>query len=81
MHWRPTVRGSEVRKMGKWIKEQDNGSDMLKCSSCEARVILEWYQRAVGLNGYDYCPYCGEKMDRPKEIQKRIDVFKDCPWK
>ena len=65
--------------MHKWIKESDNGTLMLRCSNCDCRVMLEHYERAVGLKGYDYCPYCGAKMERPKPVQDRIDSM-DLPW-
>ena len=59
--------------MAKWFKESDCGTDMLRCGNCDSRVVLDHYRRAVGLKGYDYCPYCGERMDRPKDIAERIE--------
>lgn len=51
-----------------WRKEIDNGHQMLACSSCGGRVIRLWYDRAVGDNGFRYCPYCGEEMDNWKAM-------------
>lgn len=59
--------------MAKWIKEMDCGAEMLRCGKCDARVILKHYRQAVGLKGYDHCPYCGEPMERPKKIQDLLD--------
>lgn len=69
--------------MNKWHKELDGTSEMLRCDACDSRVILEYYSKAVGLMGYEYCPYCGAKMQRPKDVAKRIEQmdFSDCPWK
>ena len=62
-----------MMKIGKWIETEDNGEPMLMCSDCEARIILQPYSRAVGLKGYDFCPYCGLKKYRPKDVQAAIE--------
>lgn len=68
--------------MSKWIKELDNGNEMLRCGNCDSRVILDHYRKAVGLRGFDYCPYCGVRMERPKDVAERIEQLRaDCPWK
>ena len=63
--------------MAKWIKEKDCGDEMLRCENCNARVRLDHYSKAVGLLGYDYCPYCGTKMERPKEVAEVIARLDD----
>ena len=68
--------------MSKWIIDTDTGTEMLRCESCGSRMIAEHYRKAVGLRGYDYCPYCGAEKERPKEIQKQIDDYsKALGWK
>lgn len=60
-------------QIGKWIETEDNGEPMLTCSDCEARIRLQPYSRAVGLLGYDYCPYCGKPKIRPNDIGAAIE--------
>lgn len=68
--------------MSKWIKDIDYGMVMLRCENCSGRVIFDHYSRAVGLKGYDYCPYCGTQMQRPKLIADQIKKIEtDCSWK
>lgn len=61
--------------MARWISEYDNGTEMLRCSYCDARVIADHYKKAVGLNGYQHCPYCGTLMDIPKQVQDALDLL------
>ena len=63
--------------MSRRISETDNGTEMLRCNQCDARVIADHYSKAVGLKGYQFCPYCGAKMEVPKSIQKAIDRLND----
>ena len=68
--------------MSKWIIDTDTGTEMLRCETCGSRIIAEHYRKAVGLRGYDYCPYCGAEKERPKEIQERIDFMTNqLKWK
>lgn len=41
------------------IKTYDTGAKFLECSECGCGIIAEWYARALGTNGFRYCPYCG----------------------
>ena len=43
-------------KHGRWI---DAGDSKLHCTSCHG------YIRRIIPVGYDYCPYCGARMDTP----------------
>ena len=53
--------------MSKWIVDTDTGTEMLRCESCGSRMVAEYYRKAVGLRGYDYCPYCGADMRESRE--------------
>lgn len=59
--------GNSINKKAKWIIGTDTGFDMYECSSCECRMIKKWYDLAVGRKGYQYCPYCGSRMEKDKE--------------
>lgn len=51
------------RQKGKWRITLDNDEKMYECSVCKCRMIKEPYDLAVGMHGYNYCPYCGAKME------------------
>ena len=53
----PTIEAEPV-KHGRWI---DAGDSKLHCTSCRR------YIRRIVPIGYDYCPYCGAKMDEVTE--------------
>lgn len=59
----PTVDPA-VERRGKWKMTDDNGTPMLRCSSCRCRVKYEQYRAAVGDKGFSYCPYCGVRLGR-----------------
>ena len=50
----------------RWEIEMDTDQPMYKCPFCECRIIKLHYDVAVGTNGLNYCPYCGEDM-RPEQ--------------
>lgn len=54
----------EERKTGKWIDYKDEH----QCSVCGEVVIADVYNGEWGSNGiYEYCPYCGAKMEGAEE--------------
>ena len=55
------------RQQGKWRITLDNDEEMYECSVCKCRMIKEPYDLAVGMRGYNYCPYCGAKMTEVKK--------------
>lgn len=48
------------RKHGKWVKEYWNGEHTRKCSACNITQTVTTYMGKVNFN---YCPYCGAKME------------------
>lgn len=58
----PTVDAVPVVH-AQWLNSEDTGEKMYECSYCECRMIARWYDMAVGLYGFKYCPYCGARMD------------------
>jgi len=52
---------STVKKT-RWQITIDNGFKMYTCPECECRMIKNNYDYAVGLKGFNYCPYCGADM-------------------
>lgn len=57
-----TIFDFGMEKPSRWEVDIDNGSQMLRCESCDCRVTRKWYDLAVGDRGFQYCPYCGKKM-------------------
>ena len=53
--------GYKEFKLGDWILTKDCDAPFLKCPDCHSGIIVQWYTRAVGTNGLNYCPYCGMK--------------------
>ena len=57
----PTADVAEV-KHGEWIKDAEDftdGNSTHKCSYCGG--FIDYYNG--GADEYNYCPYCGAKMD------------------
>ena len=54
-----------------WEYEEDSGTMMAKCPTCECRMPIGIY--AYG-NPYHFCPYCGERLEegRVMEAGRRI---------
>ena len=50
-----------------WERGIDNDTDMLECPKCKCRVFAEQYIFAVGAQGFNFCPYCGEDL-RPDQM-------------
>lgn len=46
---------------GEWIKEWWHGETARKCSVCHITQTVNVYEGKVKFN---YCPYCGAKMDK-----------------
>lgn len=62
----PTVDAVSIRQ-GKWIPcmEDSRGcADMFQCSECKR---YSYYAYGVKRLDYEYCPYCGAKMDGEHE--------------
>lgn len=58
--WNKRACEESERKTGKWINHKDEH----QCSICGEVVIEEVYDGEWGSNGiYEYCPYCGAKME------------------
>ena len=49
---------------GTWIKDYWHGERTRKCSVCNINQTVNVYMGKVKFN---YCPYCGAKMDDRKE--------------
>lgn len=50
----------EERKTGKWINHKDEH----QCSICGEVVVEEVHDGEWGSQGiYEYCPYCGNKLE------------------
>ena len=47
-----------------WIETVDTGTKMYECPHCHCRMLAHKYDAAVGSEGYNYCPYCGERVTR-----------------
>ena len=63
------VATAGVPKRGKWrkrkIKEHQfiqNGYELYYCSECYKN-----YSNTVGVEGFDYCPNCGARMESDKQ--------------
>lgn len=62
----PTVDAASI-KHGKWIpcmKDSRGCADMFQCSECKR---YSYYAYGVKCLDYEYCPYCGAKMDIERE--------------
>ena len=53
--------------LGKWNIRKDNSLKMYECSGCKCRMYKDYYDRAVGLKGFRFCPYCGEEKQVIRE--------------
>lgn len=66
----PTVDAVQVRH-GKWIVEDNPGTGwyLVECSECGENVTSTapciWFPPDAEVT-WDYCPYCGAKMDKVK---------------
>lgn len=49
-------------KKTRWDIEMDNGEPYYSCPKCGSRMVKKEYDRAVGTEGYNFCPYCGEDL-------------------
>ena len=49
---------------GKWIREWWHSGGVRKCSTCNITQTVNVYNGEVKFN---YCPYCGAKMDEKGE--------------
>lgn len=56
------------RERGEWIKEYWNGEHTRKCFVCNITQTVTTYRGKVNFN---YCPYCGARMLRGEEDDKR----------
>lgn len=56
----PAVDAEPVRR-GKWVYHDDDMMPYKSCSLCGCEVF--------DLNGANYCPYCGAKMDADNRTQ------------
>ena len=45
-----------------WQITKDNDIAMYTCIGCGGRMTKQYYDRAVGTEGYNFCPYCGESV-------------------
>lgn len=45
-----------------WKITTDNDIEMYTCRSCGGRMTKQYYDRSVGSEGYNFCPYCGESV-------------------
>ena len=55
---------AEIVKHGRWV---DAGDSKLHCTSCRR------YIRRIVPIGYDYCPYCGAKMDKAQSTTRQVN--------
>ena len=68
------MKGQIKLVIPEWIYDEDTGTVMCKCPECECRMVLGYYQYH---NPYNFCPYCGEKLDAAddKLKSKRKEVY------
>lgn len=57
---RETTIDAEPIKHGKWISRHVFGEDPLECSECG---------NSLKISGFEYCPYCGAKMDMGEQYE------------
>lgn len=50
-----------------WEITVDNGMKMYTCRFCGCRMTKLHYDLAVGINAFNFCPYCGSDM-RPEQV-------------
>ena len=50
---------------GRWKHTVDNDEPVLACPDCGCRVFQKDYEKAIGLKGMRYCPYCGPSPGSP----------------
>ncbi len=55
-----------------WLYEEDTGTLMSKCPACSCRMIIG---KCLPFNPYNYCPYCGKKLEQGRFNQKRREVY------
>lgn len=59
----PTIEAEPV-KHGHWVADwYCNHAKEFLCSVCNSTVYYDYYTRSID---YDYCPYCGARMDSQK---------------
>lgn len=60
----PIVEAAPVRR-GRWLleREPDGKPYCLHCSVCD-----DDFSNPGIMQGYDYCPNCGAKMDAPEKV-------------
>lgn len=61
-----------------WKITKDNDEDMYTCRTCGCRMTKKFYDLAVGTEGLNFCPYCGQ---RQKDMTERelIALLKVAP--
>ena len=58
-------------KHGKWIRMDNDGEAISKCSVCKFPVSTFW-------NESNYCPDCGSKMDLEEidNVEKQVEIHR-----
>ena len=51
-------------KRGKWENPKSVGNGIIYCSVCRNEA---YWDTDYGQQLFDYCPYCGAKMKKPKQ--------------
>lgn len=65
----PTIDAELVRH-GRWIGKEE------KLWNLDFPFVVEWQCSVCGVNGYidfEYCPYCGAKMDAKDGVNDAVD--------
>ena len=51
-------------KRGEWVNPKSVGNGFIYCSVCRNEA---YWDTDYGQQLFDYCPYCGAKMKKPKQ--------------
>lgn len=63
---------TQMKLFSEWEYDEDTGSVMCRCPECGGRLTISHY---AYVNPYNFCPYCGEKLEEGKLTAKRIEVY------
>ena len=64
---------SDGRLFDEWLYDEDNGNVMCRCPECGGRLLIGLYQYS---NPYNFCPYCGTRLEEGKLTAKRKQVYR-----
>lgn len=68
MNGQMSIYDMGIEPPSRWVIDIDTECQMLRCELCGNRVIRQWYDRAVGNQGFRHCPYCGKLMANDQKM-------------